>query len=353
MPKQATYILIRGGALEVGTEAEPFLQSATIKLYGHPGSAELPIFGSKVLACYACRLDLHGAPATAWAELAATAYPGDTELVLTRPVHGWKPGDKVVVATSDFESPKSSHSEVGTVAEVLDGGRRLRLSGVSGCSAYTDSGAPLDCADSAGMRWPHLGEERVWEGRRVALRAEVGRLSRNLVFEGDSDRLLCPEATLADDGVTRLSCNQHGGQIFLHSPGPDSLVARLSNLEVRNSGQAFRLGRYAIHWHMVGSVKASYQSNCSMHHGWNRAVAVHGIDYLRMKNNVAYNIMGHAFFIEDGVEQNNVLSGNLGVKILPSMNLLNTDQVDLSYSHLVHFPPLIQLHIVLCIHIWP
>ena len=43
-------------------------------------------------------------------------------------------------------------------------------------------------------------------------------------------------------------------------------------------------------------------------------------------HNFVYNILGHSFFIEDGVEAYNRLEGNLAVKTLPSMNLLNTDQ---------------------------
>jgi hypothetical protein len=321
-----SYILLRGGTLQIGTESEPFYQKATITLFGQPNSFELPVFGSKVLACYACRLDMHGAPTVAWTELAATAFAGDNQLNLTEPVD-WAPGARVVIATTDFESPLSSHSEVATVDAVLGGGRIVRLRDVTCCPTYTNSGTPTDCATSAGLMWPHLGETRTFDGREVAFRAEVGLLSRNIVVQGDTDDVLCPEAGLADDGVTRLSCNQHAAQIFFHSPGPDSLIGRLSNIEVRNAGQAFRLGRYAIHWHMIGDIRASFQRNCSIHHSWNRGTAVHGVNYLRAEYNFIYNVMGHALFIEDGVEQFNFVRGNLVVKVLPSMNLLNTDQV--------------------------
>ncbi len=317
---------MRGGTLQIGTEASPFLHKATITLFGQPRSIELPIFGSKVLACYACVLDMHGAPRVAWTELAATAMPGDREVELTDAVD-WEPGAKIVIATTDFESPLSSHSEVATIDAVLNGGRKLRLRDVTSCPTYSNSGSPSDCAVSSSLSWPHLGETRSYDGREVAFRAEVGLLSRNVILQGDADGILCPEAALADDGVTVLSCNQHAAQIFLHSPGPDSLVGRLSNVEVRNAGQAFRLGRYAIHWHMIGDIRSSYQRNCSIHHSWNRGAAVHGVSYLRAEYNLMYSIMGHAFFIEDGVEQYNYVRGNVGIRVVPSMNLLNTDQV--------------------------
>lgn len=279
-----------------------------------------------MLACYACHLDLHGSPQIAWTELGESVYPGSTAIRLKDPVD-WKVGFKIVIATTDFESPLSSHTEVATVAQVLEGGALLQLKDIGVCSTYTESGIPTDCTRSNTLKWPHLGEGRWIAGKYVEYRAEVGLLTRNIVIQGDHDDILCPNAEFADDGVTRLSCNQFGAQLFFHSPGHESLVVHLSNIEVKNAGQAFRLGRYAIHWHMVGNLRESYQRNCSIHNSWNRATAIHGVNYLSLENNVVYHVMGHAFFIEDGVEQFNFLNRNLGIKVLPSMSLLNTDQV--------------------------
>jgi hypothetical protein len=317
--------------LEIGTETDPFLQSATMTLYGQPNSIDLPTFGAKVLACYACQIDLHGSPRISWTTLGASVYPGSNEIRLSEPVD-WTVGSKIVIATTDYESPLSSHSEVATIADVLDNGFRLLLRDIGVCSTYTESGAPTDCTRSDVLKWPHLGEGRWFGDQYLEFRAEVGLLTRNIVFEGDSDGILCPNADIADDGITALSCNQFGAQTFFHSPGHESLVVHLSNIEIRNAGQAFRLGRYAIHWHMVGNLRESYQKNCSIHHSWNRGSAIHGVNYLTLENNFIYNVMGHGFFIEDGVEEYNFLNRNLGIKILPSMNLLNTDQVNILFE---------------------
>ena len=40
---------------------------------------------------------------------------------------------------------------------------------------------------------------------------------------------------------------------------------------------------------------------CSIHHTFNRAVTVHGVDNLLVKDNVAFHNMGHAYFLEDGI----------------------------------------------------
>jgi len=124
------------------------------------------------------------------------------------------------------------------------------------------------------------------------MRAEVGLLSRNVKFQGD------PE-TSAD--------NQYGAVIIMHSPGDETTAARIDNIELFNVGQAFILGAYPIHFHMIGTVHSSYIRNNSIHHAFNRAVTIHGVHHLRVQNNVAYHTMGHTIFIEDAKETKNLI----------------------------------------------
>jgi len=49
------------------------------------------------------------------------------------------------------------------------------------------------------------------------------------------------------------------------------------------------------------NLRESFQRNVSVHHSWNRGVAIHGINYLRLENNFAYQVMGYTFFIEVAV----------------------------------------------------
>ena len=95
--------------------------------------------------------------------------------------------------------------------------------------------------------------------------------------------------------------------------------------ELRQAGQGFFLARYPFHYHMTGSVSKSYVHNCSIHHTYNRAVAIHGVHDLQLCDNVAYNIRGHAYFIEDGIETKNILTGNLGILVRPVWSLLHVD----------------------------
>lgn len=300
----AHYVLVRGGTFQVGTETQPYMHKATITLYGDSLSAELPTFGQKVLACYKCTLDLHGKPVLrTWTRLAATSEAGSTTLELLEPVD-WSVGSEIVVAPTGWDR---FETEVAVVAGVSNGGATVTLT------------QPL--------LHRHLGVSRVFDGVSVPLRAEVGLLSHNIVVRGDALSNECIDiATPA-----KVSCKQLGAQIFLHSPGDESLRARIEHVELVEVGQAFRLGRYAIHFHMIGVVSQSYMRASAVHNSHNRAVALHGVHRLKVTDVVTHNIKGHAFFIEDGIETLNELEHNLAVLTLPSMSLLNTDQTPAAF----------------------
>lgn len=220
----ASTIFVQGGSLQVGTEAEPFLQQATITLHGNPASRELPIYGAKVLGCRACTLDLHGRPvARTWTRLAATAAAGSTELWLVDPVDDWYPGGgrldvggayglrelRVVVTSTSVEMEEA---EELVVSEVRAYGHQIIL--------------------SRPTKHVHLGETHFYGGQPVEMRAEVALLSRNVIVQGD-DESVAPAL--------------YGATIMMHSSGHESLVSRIEHIEVRRAGQAFRLGRYPVH----------------------------------------------------------------------------------------------------------
>jgi len=54
-------------------------------------------------------------------------------------------------------------------------------------------------------------------------------------------------------------------------------------------------------------------------------VTTHGVFYFRVINNVAYDTMGHTFFVEDAIETANLYEHNLSIKVRASNSLLNTD----------------------------
>ena len=55
------------------------------------------------------------------------------------------------------------------------------------------------------------------------------------------------------DPATSIA-TEYGATILLYSDYDDSLTARYSYIEYTHVGKAFKIGRYAIHFHMIGTV---------------------------------------------------------------------------------------------------
>ncbi|XP_069813288.1 fibrocystin-L-like isoform X2 [Dendropsophus ebraccatus] len=322
---QSENILITdGGTLQIGTEGAPFQHKAIITLHGHLRSPELPLYGAKTLAVRQGILDLHGLPVPlTWSRLAQTAESGSSNLILQQNVT-WKAGDEIVLAsTGDRRS--QSQNEKRTIQSVSADGKNITLT------------QPL--------LYKHLGiSVTLPDGSVFEARAEVGLLTRNILVRGStnvewSETIpACPNGFNTGEFATQtcfqgrfgeeVGSDQFGGCIMFHAPQPDKLlsIGRIEYVEVFHAGQAFRLGRYPIHWHLMGDVQyKSYVRGCGIHQTYNRAVSIHNTHNLLVERNVIYDIMGGAFFIEDGIEHGNILQYNLAIFVQQSTSLLNDD----------------------------
>ena len=94
---------------------------------------------------------------------------------------------------------------------------------------------------------------------------------------------------------------------MLHYPEDESCVGRILYTELFNVGQAYQLGRYALNFNAIGTVSKSLAKGNAIHKSFNRAIAIHAVSYLTVENNVVYNVMGHAIFLEDAIETKNVI----------------------------------------------
>ena len=315
------FVLITdNGSLQVGTEDEPFMNKAEIVLYGHVLSTELPIYGAKTLAVRHGTLDLHGKKLNVtWTRLDATANPGDTTITLKEPVP-WEIGGKIVIASTSYSQRENEEVEI---------------TGIDSTGTVLTIDPPL--------QYEHISVKQTIAGKFIDTSAEVGYLTRNVVFRGnritewDAPIPACPEEFRPGQFDVQTCfqgrfgdetrSDQFGGQIMLHAAvmNENRVTGRIEYIEVTHAGQAFRLGRYPIHFHLNGDVTGSYVRGCGIHHTFNRAVTIHDVNNLLVENNVAYNIMGHAYFLEDGVEIGTIIQDNLGVFVRGSSSLLNVD----------------------------
>lgn len=231
----AGYIMVKGGYLEVGTEEMPYRGKLTITLHGDENSPYLPLYGNKVLAVRYGNLEMHGAPRShVWTDLKSTANVGDTSITLND-ISGplpldWAIGEEIVVASTDYDG---RHAEKRTISGL--------------------GGTPLNPVISftEPLLYKHFAATETYGGvESIDMRAEVGLLTRNVVFRGD------PQTSAA---------NRYGAHIMMASPGDESVRGRIENCEFFDVGQAFKLGRYPIHFHMIGSVQQSYIKNNSIH----------------------------------------------------------------------------------------
>lgn len=199
------------------------------------------------------------------------------------------------------------------------------------------------------LEFTHIGESRtVGSGDdtvTVEVRAEVGLLSRNVLFQGYSDPTWssykaaekCEAGFNPAEFATQtcflgrygpeLGSDEFGGQIMISSASskPGTANARFSNVEFTHVGQSFRIGRYPIHFHMNHDLPGSYVKECAIHKSFNRAVNIHATNYLTIERNVIYDILGGAYFLEDGIEIANTFAYNLAVFVRTSSSLLNED----------------------------
>ena len=76
---------------------------------------------------------------------------------------------------------------------------------------------------------------------------------------------------------------------------------------------------------MNGDMPSSYVSECAIHESFMRATNMHASNYILIERNVIYNIMGGAYFLEDGVEIGNIDQYNLAVLVKPSSSSINED----------------------------
>ena len=96
----------------------------------------------------------------------------------------------------------------------------------------------------------------------------------------------------------------------------------ISYAEFRHLGKEGVLGRYTLHFHLVGdTMRGSSVIGASIWDSDNRWLTIHGTNYLVVRDCVGYQSVGHGFFLEDGTEVYNVLDRNLAVQALRGKRL--------------------------------
>jgi hypothetical protein len=72
----------------------------------------------------------------------------------------------------------------------------------------------------------------------------------------------------------------------------------------------------AIHFHVLGDgCTGCFFRDSSVHESFYRCISVHATNALEVSENVAYDITGFCYYLEDGIEERNTFSFNLAAHI--------------------------------------
>jgi len=224
-----------------------------------------------------------------WTRLAATAARGATQLVLADSV-GWQIGHEIVIASTDFSSTSTGPFVYPQQSE------KRTITGVS-TDAYGHTVLALD-SPLVYMHWGVAPEA-----------AEIGLLSRSIVMQG----------------AAGSDTTQFGGHVIMG--GTNTGLMTVTAVEFVRMGQRGVLARYPIHWHRLADRIGfgDFVTGCSFHQSYQRCVTVHDTRGILVKDNVAFNITGHCYFLEDASESFNTFDHNLGVLMNPGP-MIPTDQ---------------------------
>ena len=269
------FVYVQGGRLQIGSAQQPFLRTATITLTGtnstqNPGA---PGFGNKVLAVMGGTLELHGRPvARNWTKLDGGDVAAGTRQIRLADAPGWRVGDQIVIATSSMEQDEYSLADIEAI-----------------------SGANVTLKQPT--RFKHFGAVRDVGDIKVDVRAEVGLLTQNIVVQGDAQS-------------TALGVGGHA----MFMADASGVTVQITGAQFQRMGQLNNLGRYPMHFHLVGDAcKSCYVRNNTVRDSIQRGIVLHNTGKLTVAGNVVFNTVGHNIVIETEVTNGNVIDGNLAL----------------------------------------
>jgi hypothetical protein len=227
-------------------------------------------------------MDLHGSPMPrTWLPLDATAKKSDTTATLTEPPTGWKVGDRVILTATHLNLGEETETRRPGKGSVRVETEERIIKAIDGRTISLDQ---------------PLAHAHVADGD---FRGAVANLSRNVIIE---------------------SANPNGvrGHTMYHRNSQGAI----SYAEFRHLGKENVLGRYPIHYHLVGNtMRGSYVLGASIWDSHNRWVTVHGTNMLVVRDCVGYRSVGHGYYLEDGSEILNVFDRNLAVQAFRGQKL--------------------------------
>lgn len=246
-------------------------------------------------------LNLHGKRYfRTWTRLAETVLPGSKKMILQHNVN-WESGQEIILVTTAVKDAREFNQNEVIIVDYVESHPLEELGSIVHLKTAVEH--------------THLAN--------TGYQAEVGLLSRNIIIAGGNDSdpsdpdpgncvgsrsvwgnkdVQCPNKELTGFGGHIIIAN--GGKGFVEG------------VELYKMGQTNVLGRYPMHFHVLGNdCPGCYFRYSSVHQSFYRCISIHGTNNISVTENVAYDITGFCYYLEDGVEEDNTISFNLAAHI--------------------------------------
>jgi hypothetical protein len=301
----ATMMIMPAGELEIGSAAAPVGAGFTAEII----VANTPIdttndpeqFGRGLLGFGI--VTMHGEPkAPTWTRVAAEPRAGQTTVMLSQAVSGWRVGDRLIL-------PDTRHLKWNEVTNWIRNVSQTEERTIASISADAKT-ITLNQA----LQFDHLGVRDNGGTGTLRLLPHVGNLTRNVIVRSQ---------------VPIGSGGPQGHILFTERADVDIRYAAFRDLGrtiAAPTGSSNQIGRYPMLFHHLmgpavtpsNGYQFTFVGNAidggSTSHQKRWAVAIHASHYGLVSDNVAYNYAGALFTTEDGSESYNVIERNFAVR---------------------------------------
>ena len=299
-----TLLVMPGGALEIGTAAQPLPAHLSAEIV----IRDLPLalatdpnqFGTGLLSIDGA-VALYGAvKSPTFVRLATAPQAGDSAFLLAQPVSGWQPGDTLVLPDSRQlpDTGNARHTylrlEERTVQAVSPDGRTITF---APALQFTHPGTTDENSDGQPDYLPHVANLT----RNIVIRSENRAGTRGHVLFTNRAQIDVRHVEFEGLGRTTFddlhATTNHIGRYSLHVHhlyGPSPTV---------DPQYQFRLVGNAIHEASAATPPQKW------------GITLHGSHYGLVQGNVVYNLGGAGIVTEDGSESFNVFDHNFVARI--------------------------------------
>jgi G8 domain len=306
-----TLVVLQNGTLEIGTAADPIAASVIaeilIKDHALNAATDPDQYGTGLLSIDGSVTMHGGIKSPTFVRTATEPRAGDTTLILSQAVTGWRAGDRIflpdtrqVPADHWFNQNFPLQIEERIIQSVSSDGRTITLA------------SPLSF-DHRGARDAD-GTPTVVAG--IPLRPHVGNLTRNVIIRSANPA-----------GI-------RGHTLYTHRSTVSISYVQFQDLgrtrAVPLNASSNHIGRYPLHihhlWGPPNSGNVGYQFlilGNAVNDSLKWPIAVHGSHYGHIKQNVVFGgaqLTGAGIAVEDGTETENLFEENFVANIRGSIN---------------------------------